>query len=241
MQISIYGLGYVGAVAAGCLAAQGHEAIAVDPDVDKVDKVRRGVTPVNEPGLGPLIRRAVGTGRLRATTNLAEAIAGSSITSICAGTADEADRHDLSRTLSLCEEIGGALWEKPKFHAIVLRSALRPGTLRDFVIPALEQASGKRAGAEFGVAIYPEFLRPGSAIEDYLNPPAIILGATDDETLARLREMDIALQAPEMVLELEEAEAVMQATHRSMASRLALPRNIPWPALPMIADNPCGG
>jgi GDP-mannose 6-dehydrogenase len=241
MQLSVYGLGYVGAVAAGCLAAQGHEVVVVDPDADKVDMIRRGVAPVNEPGLGRLIRQAVGTGRLRVTTDLAEAIAGSTVTSICGGTADDANRHDLSRTLSLCEEIGGALWDKQKFHAIVLRSALRPGTVRDFIIPALEQASGKRAGVEFGVAIYPEFLRPGSAIEDYLNPPAIILGATDDETLARLREMDIALQAPEMVLELEEAEAMMQAARRSIAPRPALPRTIPWPALPMIADNPCGG
>jgi len=240
MQISVYGLGYAGAVAAGCLAAQGHSVIAVDPDADMVDMIRRGVAPVNEPGLGRLIRQAVGTARLRATTDLAEAIAGSSVTSICAGTADEADRHDLSRTLTLCEEIGGALGTKRKFHAIVLRSALRPGTVRDFIIPALEQASGRRAGAEFGVAIYPEFMRPGSAIEDYLNPPAIILGATDDETLARLREMDIALQAPEMVLELEEAEAMMQAVGRRSVSRPALPHSIPWPALPVIADGPCG-
>ncbi|HEY1383868.1 MAG TPA: hypothetical protein VGF43_09650 [Dongiaceae bacterium] len=240
MQISIYGLGYVGAVAAGCLAGQGHDVIAVDPDSGKADMIRRGAAPVNEPGLDPLIRQAVETGRLRAGTDLAEAIAGSAITSICAGTADEADRHDLSRTLSLCEEIGVALRARQKFHAIVLRSALRPGTVRDFIIPALEQASGKRAGADFGVAIYPEFLRQGNAIEDYLNPPAIILGATDDETLARLREMDIALQAPEMVLELEEAEAMMQAARRPV-SRLALPRNIAWPALPVIADRPCGG
>jgi len=240
MQISIYGLGYVGAVAAGCLAAQGHEVIAVDPDADKVDSIRRGVAPVNEPGLDSLISQAVVSGRLRATIDLAEAVAGSSLTSICAGTADEAHRHDLSRTLSLCEEIGGALGAKQKFHAVVLRSTLKPGTLRDFVIPALEQSSGRRAGADFGIAIYPEFLRPGSAIEDYLNPPAIILGATDDETLARLREMDIALQAPEMVVELEEAEAMMQMARRSSLPRPALPHTISRPALPVIADGPGG-
>ncbi|HEY3148567.1 MAG TPA: hypothetical protein VGJ75_19565 [Dongiaceae bacterium] len=239
MQLSVFGLDYVGAVAAGCLAAQGHDVIAVDPDADKVDMLRRGVAPVNEAGLGSLIKQAVGAGRLRATTDIAEAIAGSSLTSICAGTADGENRHDLSRTLSLCEEIGGALWDKQRFHAVVLRSALRPGTVRDFVIPALEQASGKRAGTEFGVAVYPEFVRQGRAVEDYVNPPAIILAATDDETLARLREMDIALQAPEMVVALEEAEAMMQAGRRS-APRLALPRTIAWPALPVIADNLCG-
>src|SRR5262245_61770366 len=102
MQLSVFGLGYLGAVAAGCLAAQGHEVIAVDPDADRVDMLRRGVVPVNEPGLASLIREAVEAGRLRASTDLAEAVAGSSLTSICAGTADGENRHDLSRTLSLC-------------------------------------------------------------------------------------------------------------------------------------------
>jgi GDP-mannose 6-dehydrogenase len=211
MQLSIVGLDYVGVVAAGCLASQGHEVIAVDPDADKVATIRRAVAPVSEPGLSRLIKDAVAAGRLRATTDLAEAIAGSSLTSICGGTTDRHNRPDLSLILSLCEEIGGALRDKRRFHAIVLRSAVRPGAMRDFMIPALERASGKRVGEDFGIGIYPQFLRRGNAMEDYLNPPAIILGATDDETLARLREMDIALQAPEMVVELDEAEAMLQA------------------------------
>ncbi|HEV8390485.1 MAG TPA: hypothetical protein VGQ35_11615 [Dongiaceae bacterium] len=239
MQLSVFGLDYVGAVAAGCLASQGHEVIAIDPDGDKIAMIRRGVAPVNEPGLGSLVKDAVKVGRLRATADIAEAVAHSALTSICAGTTDALNRPDLSLTLSLCEEIGAALRDKPKFHAIILRSALRPGTLRDFVIPALERASGKRAGADFGVGIYPEFLRPGSAIDDYVNPPAIILGVTDDETLARLREMDIALQAPEMVVEFEEAEAMMHANRRP-----ALPAPSPrpvlaWPSLSLAAGNLC--
>jgi len=240
MQLSVFGLDYVGAVAAGCLASQGHEVIVVDPDTDKVDMLRRGVAPVNEPGLSQLIKEAVTAGRLRATTDIAEAIAGSSLTCVCAGTTDQQNRHDLSRTLSLCEAFGGALKDKPKFHAIVLRSALRPGTMRDFVIPALEQASGKRAGADFGLGIYPEFLRRGCAIEDYVNPPAIILGATDDETLARLREMDIALQAPEMVVALEEAEAMMHANRHAPVPAPSLRPSLAWPALSQVADNLCG-
>ena len=239
MQLSVFGLDYVGAASAGCLASQGHEVIAVDPDLDKVEMVRRGVAPVNEPGLGRLVREAIGAGRLRATTDLAAAIAHSSLTAICAGTTDRQDRHDLSLTLALCEEIGEALRDKPKFHAIVVRSALRPGTMRNFVVPALEQASGKRAGADFGIGVYPEFLRRGSAVEDYVNPPAIILGVSDDETLARLREMDIALQAPEIVVELDEAEAMMQANRRLPPPRPALQRLVALPALPMLAGNLC--
>ena len=217
MQVSVFGLDYVGSVAAGCLASQGHDVITVDPDPDKVAMIRRAVAPVNEPGLSRLIQDAVAAERLRATTNLAEAIIGSSLTVICAGTADRQGCPDLSLILPLCEEIGRVISEKTKFHVVVLRSAVRPGTVRDFILPALERASGKRAGVDFGLGISPQFLRRGNAVEDYLNPPAMILGVTDDETLARLRELDIALEAPELVVELDEAEAMLQANLPSAA------------------------
>jgi GDP-mannose 6-dehydrogenase len=233
MQLSVFGLDYVGSVAAGCLAGQGHQVIAVDPDADKVATIRRAVAPVNEPGLSRLIKEAVAMQRLRATTDIAEAIAASAVTSICAGTTDRHGRADLSLALALCETIGNALRDKPKFHAIVLRSAVRPGAVRDFILPALERASDKRAGVDFGIAVYPQFLRRGSALEDYLNPPAMILGVTDDETLARLREMDIALEAPEIVVELDEAEAMLQANlHSSVPARASGPG---WSALPAMA------
>lgn len=235
MQLSVFGLDYVGSVAAGCLAGQGHQVIAVDPDADKVATIRRAVAPVNEPGVSRLIKEAVAMGRLRATTDLAEAIAASALTSICAGTTDRHGRADLSLTLSLCEAIGNALRDKPKFHAVVLRSAVRPGTVRDFILPALERASGKRAGQDFGLAIYPQFLRRGSALEDYLNPPAMILGVTDDETLARLREMDIALEAPEIVVELDEAEAMLNANLRSSVPVRPAPAAAGWSAAAAMA------
>ena len=217
MQVSVFGLDYVGSVSAGCLASQGHDVIVVDPDPDKVAMIRRAVAPVNEPALSRLITDAVAAERLRATTDLAEAIAGSSLTAVYAGTADRHGRPDLSVILPLCERIGQALLQKAKFHVILLRSAVRPGTVRDFMLPALERASGKRAGIDFGLGISPQFVRRGNAVEDYLNPPAMILGVTDDETLARLRELDIALEAPEIVVELDEAEAMLQADLRSAA------------------------
>ena len=235
MQLSVFGLDYVGSVAAGCLAGQGHQVIAVDPDADKVATIRRAVAPVNEPGVSRLIKEAVALRRLRATTDLADAIAASALTSICAGTTDRHGRADLSLTLSLCEAIGNALRDKPKFHAVALRSAVRPGTVRDFILPALERASGKRAGQDFGLAIYPQFLRRGSALEDYLNPPAMILGVTDEETLARLREMDIALEAPEIVVELDEAEAMLNANLRSSAPVRPAPVELGWPAAAAMA------
>lgn len=235
MQLSVFGLDYVGAVAAGCLASQGHAVIAVDPDTDKVAAIRRAVAPVSEPGLGRLIKDAVAARRLRATSDLAEAIAASALTTICAGTADGQGRADLSLTLALCEQIGVALRGKAKFHAIILRSALRPGTVRDFILPALERASGKGAGDDFGIGVYPHFLRRGSALEDYLNPPAMIFGVTDGETLARVREMDIALEAPEIVVELDEAEAMLSANLRSSALARPALAEAGWSIMPAMA------
>lgn len=234
MQLSVFGLGHLGAVTAACLACQGHEVIAVDVDSGKVDMLRRGVTPVNEPGLGQLIRDAVAAGRLRASTDIADAIAGSALTSICG--------LEPGSGAPLYEAIGAALRDKPKFHSIIVRRGFRRGTVRDLVIPVLERASGKQAGVGFGVGVYPQFLRPGTAIEDYANPPAMILGATDEETLARLREMDIALQAPELVVDLDEAEAIAHANGRRNGMPLRLPK--PPAALPdfsFAAGNLCSG
>ncbi len=243
MQLSVFGLGHAGAVTAGCLASQNHEVIAFDPDEDKVDMIRRGVAPVNEPGLGQLVRDAVRSGRLRATTDVAEAIAGSVLSNLCIGTGSAHDAHrDLAAMASLCEAIGAALRDKPKFHAVVVRTGLQPGAMRELVIPILERTSGKRAGVEFGIGVYPEFLRGNTAIDDYANPPAIILGATDEETLARLREMDIALQAPEMVVDLDEAEAIAHgAVHRTAAFQHAARRPLALPDFSFAAGNLCSG
>ncbi|HET6618331.1 MAG TPA: hypothetical protein VFG64_00230 [Dongiaceae bacterium] len=239
MRLSIFGLGYVGAVAAGCLAAQGHEVLAFDRERGKVDRLGRGLAPVDEPGLDQLIKEAVESGRLTATHDVGAAIAGSILTSICIeGSGRHGGLTDLAAIEALCGEIGAALRDKRKFHAIALRGTLKPGLARGLIIPALERASGQRAGSGFGIGVYPAFLRRGTAIEDYIRPPAIVLGTTDEETLARLREMDIALQAPEMVVGLEEAEAMMDGD----PSRHAMPlqRSTARPSLSLAADSLCG-
>lgn len=229
MQISIFGLGMIGAVTAGCLVTQGHEVIAFDTDASCTDLLRRGLAPVKEPGLDRLIAAAADTGHLRTAADPAEAVANSALSVISI--------EDTAELAWLCEEIGAALTRKAKFHAIAQRSAVRPGAMRGTVIPVLERASGKRVGADFGVAVYPDFLRRGSAIEDYINPPAIILGVTDDETLARLREMDIALQAPEMVIAIEDAEAMAQlGRRRAEATRPEVSPVSSRPSFPRVAD-----
>jgi GDP-mannose 6-dehydrogenase len=209
MQLSVFGLGHAGAVATGCLVSQGHEVVACDPDPSKMDLIRRGIGPVKEPGLDELIKEAVDSGRLTATTNVAEAVANSALSNIFASTPHAwRDERDFGNIVATCKQIGIALGAKSKFHSIVLRTALPPDATRGVLIPAMERASGKRAGIDFGVAVYPTFLRRGTAIQDCVNPPAMLLGVTDDETLARLREMEIALPAPELVVDLAEAEAM---------------------------------
>ncbi len=212
MQLSVLGLGHAGAVTAGCLAAQGHDVVAFDHDTAKTDLIRRGMGPVRELGLDALIKEVVGTGKLTATTSLAGGVENSALTNVFAAASHRphGDR-DLVELAGICRQIGVALAAKTKFHSIVFRSALPSGAARGVLIPALERASGKRVGVDFGVAVYPTFLRHGMAIQDCINPSAILLGVTDDETLARLREMDIALQAPELVVDLEEAETMTRS------------------------------
>jgi GDP-mannose 6-dehydrogenase len=209
MQLSVFGLGHAGSVATGCLVSQGHEVVACDPDPSKADLIRRGIGPVKEPGLDELMADAANSGRLTATTNVAEAVANSALSNIFASTPHAwRDERDFANIVATCKQIGTALSAKSRFHSIVLRTALPPDATRAVLIPAIERAAGKRAGIDFGVAVYPTFLRRGSAIQDCVNPPAMLFGVTDDETLARLREMEIALPAPELVVDLAEAEAM---------------------------------
>lgn len=237
MQLSVFDLGHTGAVVAGCLVSRGHDVIAVDGDAGKLDLVRRGIAPVGgEPGLDGLIRKAVESGRLTTTAQVAEAIENTALSSICTpAEAPPRNIGDLAEIIALCERIGAALAAKSKFHSIVLRTALPAGATRGRLIPVLERASGKRAGTGFGVAVYPACLRRGTAIEDCLNPPAILLGVTDDETLARVREMEIAIQAPEMIVDLAEAEATAPP-HRRRATATTEQRPASLPSGALAAD-----
>ena len=160
MRISIFGLGYVGAVSAGCLASDGHQVIGVDPNRTKVDLTARGMTPIIEKDIGEMIAGAVAAGRLRATCDVREAVMGSDVSLICVGTPSQINGNlDLSYVRRVCEEIGDALRDKASFHVVVARSTMLPGSMRDVVIPTLEACSGKTAGKDFGVCNNPEFLR----------------------------------------------------------------------------------
>ena len=156
MKISIFGMGYVGAVSAGCLASEGHTVIGVDPNRTKVGLINEGRTPIIEKDIGEMIASAVSDGRLRATDSVRDAVMSSEISLVCVGTPSQLNGNlDLSAVRKVCEQIGHALREKESFHVVVARSTMLPGSMRSLVIPTLEEASGKRAGIDFGVCSNP--------------------------------------------------------------------------------------
>ena len=183
MRVSIFGLGYVGAVSAACLADRGHVVTGVDPNTDKVELINSGRAPVVEAQLGELTRRAVTCKRLRATTDALAAVLDSDITFVCVPTPSQTNGNlDLRYVEKVCAEIGAALREKRDFHVVVVRSTVLPGTLKGLAVPTLERASGRRAGEDFGVCHNPEFLRESPAVADFRNPPKTVIGTTDSRS-----------------------------------------------------------
>ena len=227
MNISIFGLGYVGVVAAGCLAADGHHVIGVDPNEAKLGLINRGVPPIVEGDIAALIESAVESGRLRATADVREAVQGSELSLICVGTPSQLNGAlDLRYVRKVCEEIGSALREKRAFHVVVARSTMLPGTMRDVVIPTLEEASGKRAGSDFGVCNNPEFLREGSAVHDYRHPPKTVIGETDARSGDLLVALYQGIDAPLVRVGVETAEMVKYVDNAWHALKVAFANEI---------------
>ncbi|MCG5220676.1 nucleotide sugar dehydrogenase [Streptosporangium sp. KLBMP 9127] len=183
MKISVFGLGYVGCVSAACLATRGHEVVGVDVNPVKIDLITRGRAPVVEERIGELTAEVVRTGALRATADVGEAIAATEVSLICVGT-PSAPNGSLSTAFleRVAEQIGHALAGLSHRHTIVFRSTMLPGTCADLLIPILERASGLRAGVGFGVAVNPEFLREGTSIRDFFEPPKTVIGEFDPES-----------------------------------------------------------
>ncbi len=226
MKISIMGLGYVGAVSAGCLAKQGHEVIGVDPQQAKVDLINAGKTPIIERDIGDIIARAVAEGRLRATTDVQEAVRHTDLSLICVGTPSLGNGHiDLRYVRRVCEQIGEGL-KTHAGHTVVVRSTMLPGTMRQVVIPALEQSSGLKAGDDFGVALNPEFLREGTAVHDYFHPPKTVIGELDrasGDVVAKLYE---GIPGPVIRTDCETAEMVKYADNTWHALKVAFANEI---------------
>ncbi len=190
MKISIFGLGYVGAVSLACLARDGHEVIGVDVDQTKLDLIIGGNTPVVEEGMVDLMQRVVASGLVSVTQDAPKAVADSDISLVCVGTPSAANgSQDQSAMLRLAQQVGEAIRDKMDPHVFVFRSTLVPGTVEDVIRPIIEAASGKREGVDFFCCFQPEFLREGSSIRDYDKPPFTIVGSNHDYPVDRLRSL----------------------------------------------------
>ena len=178
MRVSVFGLGYVGTISTGCFANDDLDVIGVDVNPIKVDMVNAGRSPVVEPEIGDLISQGVETGRLRATTDAAEAVAQTDVSVVSVGTPSNANGSlSLSAVESVSEEIGRGIAKKDGRHLVVVRSTMLPGSVRAVVVPALERASGRELGTGFGVAYNPEFLREGRSVRDHYDPPFVLVGS----------------------------------------------------------------
>lgn len=227
MKISIFGLGYVGAVSAGCLATDGHEVIGVDPNKTKVELINQGTTPIIEKDIGEMIAATVKSGHLRATADVRDAVFGSDMSLICVGTPSQLNGNlDLSHVRKVCQEIGAAIAEKDTFHVVVARSTMLPGSMRSLVIPTLEAASGKVAGVDFGVCNNPEFLREGTAVYDYYNPPKTVIGESDEKAGALLVQLYEKMDAPLVRTDVETAEMVKYTDNTWHAVKVAFANEI---------------
>ena len=211
-SVSVFGLGYVGCVSSACLAREGHTVVGVDVNPTKVALVNSGRSTIVEEGIAELVTQMVSSGRLRATTSVAEAVLATDISLVCVGTPSAANGAlDLSYVERVCSEIGAAIRDKATFHTIVIRSTVLPGTVHGVATPAIERASGKTAGVDFGVCSNPEFLREGTSIKDFLDPPFTLIGADTDQAANAVRLLYAGLEAPVHVVAVRVAEMVKYA------------------------------
>lgn len=212
MRLSVFGLGYVGAVSAACFAKEGHDVIGVDVSPTKVEIINDGRSPIVEEGIGELIGEMVSGGRLRATSDTASAVRDTEVSLVCVGTPSNANGSlDLKYVERVCEEIGAVLRDKRERHTIVMRSTMLPGTIENLVKPTLEKHSGKKAGRDFGVCINPEFLREGTSLKDFYAPPFTLIGADEEETAASVSRLYAGVDAPLHVTGTRAAEMVKYA------------------------------
>ena len=207
LAVSVFGLGYVGCVSAACLASRGHSVIGVDVNAEKVESLRQGRSPVVEERIGELTADVVSAGALTVTTDARDAVLRTDISLVCVGTPSGSGGGLSTKFLEQAtREIGDALAVKDGWHVVVFRSTMVPGTCESLLVPLLEAASGKRAGTDFGVCVNPEFLREGSSVRDFLDPPKTVVGQSDIRSGDMVMELYEGLPGPRFHIPIGVAE-----------------------------------
>jgi GDP-mannose 6-dehydrogenase len=227
MKISVFGLGYVGSVTAACLADRNHDVIGVEVNPDKLTLFRAGQTPLFEPGLAELLAQVHGAGRFTATASAAEAIQNTRVSFVCVGTPSrKGGQADLSHVEHVSREIGEALRSKNAGHTVVIRSTMLPGSIESVVVPQIELASGKREGKDFHVVANPEFMREGSAIRDFYEPPFVVIGERRVGAGDSLAELYQCVEAPQVRITIRAAEAIKFACNAFHAMKITFANEI---------------
>jgi GDP-mannose 6-dehydrogenase len=227
MNVSIFGLGYVGAVSLACLSRDGHNVFGVDIDKSKLALIKAGKSPIVESGIMELVAEVVASGRVDVTDSATQAIQDSDVSFVCVGTPSLPNGdQDLRAIERLSQEIGSALKNKSASHSIVIRSTVQPGTVEGRVIPIIEEHSGKKAGKDFSVCFQPEFLREGSSIKDYDNPPMTVVGAQDPAAFEPLRELFGHLPCKFIETDIRTAETLKYACNTFHALKISFANEI---------------
>jgi len=226
MKVSVVGTGYVGLVSGVCLAEKGHDVVCVDADQKKVDLIQKGIPPIYERGLEPLLRKHIGV-NLKATTDLRRAVLDSELSLVAVGTPFSGGEIDLRFIKAVARQIGEVLRDKSAFHVVVVKSTVVPGTTDGTVLPILEEASGKKAGSDFGVGMNPEFLTEGEAVNDFMNPDRIVLGGIDQRTIAALEHLYTGFESVEKLrTNSKTAEMIKYASNSLLATAISFANEI---------------
>ena len=226
MNVSIFGLGYVGCVSLGCLAKDGHNIIGVDLNKTKVDFINRGESTIVENGIAEIISEQHRLGRISATSDAIDAVQKSEISIICVGTPSTTNGHlNLQAIFEVAEGIGKAIRFKQDFHIIVIRSTVLPGTNAE-VSKVVENSSGKNPDEDFTIVSNPEFLREGSAVNDFYNPPFTLVGSKNENAIDRLRQLYRNVNAPFYVTEIKTAEVLKYVNNAFHALKITFANEI---------------
>lgn len=242
-RLSVLGLGYVGCVSAVCFASRGHQVVGVDPNPRKLDLLRQGIAPIVEERIGELTAEVVASGWLRVQSDPEAAVCETDVTLVCVGTPSlpngalctsylERATVQIGRALAMKE-----LGHKDVWHVVVYRSTMLPGTCEKLLIPILERESGKRAGVHFGVCCNPEFLREGSSVHDFLDPPKTVVGETDPQSGAIVMGLYEGLPGPRFRLSIPVVEMTKYVDNTFHALKVAFANEIGALCRPLGLDS----
>lgn len=221
-KISVFGLGYVGSVSAACFASQGNYVLGIDVNPEKAAMFHAGKSPIHEPGMQELVAESHKKGKIDGTTDIGKAINDTDISFICVGTPSHPNgKLDLSHIEQVCREIGEGLKKKTGHHLVIVRSTMLPGTTETVVVPTLEKASGRKNGVDFSAGVNPEFMREGSAIKDFLEPPMTVLGADNFDKWGPVRELYSSVSGELFQTTVKSAEMVKYACNTFHALKVS--------------------